>query len=156
MYPLTNLNPSWLTALFIIGSQLLLPELMPLHARSLPVHSSTSSQPPNILFIIMDDVGIDQLNSFNPQAPKITPVLDAIAQQGVSFNNAWMMPECSPTRACFFTGRYPLRTGVRAAILSYNLPSTQVSPFEVTTPRVLAKAGYTSALIGKYHLGGPD
>src|SRR6266850_1157736 len=101
MYPLTNLNPSWLTALFIIGSQLLLPELMPLHARSLPVHSSTSSQPPNILFIIMDDVGIDQLNS-------------------------------------------------------YNLPSTQVSPYEVTTPRVLANAGYTSALIGKYHLGGPD
>jgi len=156
MNPIPNLNPSWLTAVFVIGSQLLLPELLPLHARELRGHSSTHSQPPNILFIIMDDVGIDQLNSFNPQAPKITPVLDAIAQQGVSFNNAWMMPECSPTRACFFTGRYPLRTGVRAAILSYNLPSTQVSPYEVTTPRVLANAGYASALIGKYHLGGPD
>ena len=111
---------------------------------------------PNILFIIMDDVGIDQLNSFNPQAPKLTPVMDTLAQQGASFNNAWMMPECSPSRACFFTGRYPLRTGVRAAILSYNLPSTQVSPYEVTTPRVLAHAGYSSAMLGKYHLGGPD
>src|SRR6266705_1365184 len=156
MNPLTNLNKSCLTAAVMIGAQLLLPELMPLHAQSLQMQSSPRTKHPNILFIIMDDVGIDQLNSFNPQAPKITPVLDAIAQQGVSFNNAWMMPECSPTRACFFTGRYPLRTGVRAAILSYNLPSTQVSPYEVTTPRVLANAGYTSALIGKYHLGGPD
>jgi arylsulfatase A-like enzyme len=74
----------------------------------------------------------------------------------VAFNNCWMMPECSPSRACFFTGRYAVRTGVRAAILDYDLPSAQVSPYEVTTPRVLAQAGYASALIGKYHLGGPD
>ncbi len=111
---------------------------------------------PNILFIIMDDVGIDQLNTFNSNAPAITPNLDTLVQRGVSFNNCWMMPECSPSRACMFTGRYPIRTGVRAAILDYNLPSTQVSPYEVTTPRVLAHAGYTSALIGKFHLGGPD
>ena len=115
-----------------------------------------SNPPPNILFIIMDDVGIDQLKSFNPQAPQATPVLDKLAQQGISFNNCWMMPECSPSRSCYFTGRYPLRTGVRAAILDYDLPSSQVSPYETTTPRVLARAGYGSALIGKYHLGGPD
>jgi arylsulfatase A-like enzyme len=96
------------------------------------------------------------LKSFNPQAPQITPVMDTLVQQGVSFNNCWMMPECSPSRACFFTGRYPLRTGVTAALLDYNLPSSQVSPYEVTTPRVLANAGYASAMMGKFHLGGPD
>lgn len=120
------------------------------------LQAQSSNQPPNILFIIMDDVGIDQLKTFNPQAPDTTPVLDALVQKGIAFNNCWMMPECSPSRSCYFTGRYPLRTGVRAAILDYDLPSSQVSPYEVTTPRVLANAGYASALIGKYHLGGPD
>lgn len=66
------------------------------------------------------------------------------------------MPECSPSRSTIFTGRFPLRTGVDAAILSYDLPAAQVSPYEVTTPRVLANAGYKSAMVGKYHLGGPD
>ena len=132
----------------VIGSQLVL-----LHATHLQAQSSPPK--PNILFIIMDDVGIDQLKSFNPTSPGVTPVMDLLVQKGVSFNNCWMMPECSPSRACFFTGRYPTRTGVKSALLDYNLPSSQVSPFETTTPRVLARAGYASALIGKFHLGGP-
>ncbi len=66
------------------------------------------------------------------------------------------MPECSPSRSAFFTGRYPLRTGVTAAILDQDLPAAHVSPFEVTTPKVLSTAGYASALLGKYHLGGPE
>jgi arylsulfatase A-like enzyme len=136
------------TAIVVIIAQFLL--LEPAALRAGPRNR------PNILFVIMDDVGIDQLKSFNPQAPQVTPVMDTLVQQGVSFNNCWMMPECSPSRACFFTGRYPLRTGVKAAILDYNLPSSQVSPYEVTTPRVLNNASYASALFGKYHLGGPD
>ena len=120
--------------------------------------SGKNARPPNILFIIMDDVGIDQLRSFNPNAPTTapTPVLDTLIKKSVSFTNFWTMPECSPSRSCFFTGRFPLRTGVKAAILSYALPSAQVSPYEMTTPKVLAKAGYRSAMLGKYHLGGPD
>jgi arylsulfatase A-like enzyme len=117
-----------------------------------------NSQLPNILFIIMDDVGIDQLGTFNPSGSNLvsTPNLDTLVHQGVAFNNAWMMPECSPSRSCFFTGRWPLRTGVTAAILDYDLPVAQVSPYEVTTPKLLAHAGYTSALVGKFHLAGPD
>ncbi|MBI4468587.1 MAG: sulfatase-like hydrolase/transferase [Acidobacteria bacterium] len=114
--------------------------------------------PPNILFIILDDVGKDQLASFNSASlltPR-TPDIDAIAAAGVKFTNLYTMPECSPSRACFFTGRYPLRTGVDEAILFNDLPAAQISPFEVTTPRVLATAGYASAMVGKYHLGGPE
>lgn len=119
---------------------------------------SATHRPPNILFIIMDDLGIDQLAPFNPLArfPAPTPNIDTLIRNGVSFDKAWMMPECSPSRTCFFTGRYPLRTGVNAAILDYDLPSAQVSPYEITTPQILVHAGYSSALIGKYHLGGPD
>lgn len=113
---------------------------------------------PNILFIILDDVGVDQLSVFNPQAPNppATPNMDTVAAAGLKFTRFYTMPECSPTRTCFFTGRYPLRTGVNAAILSLDLPAAQCSPYEVTTPRVLATAGYQSSMIGKFHLSGPD
>src|SRR5207237_10408944 len=68
--------------------------------------ASAASEPPNILFIIMDDVGIDQLQAFNPLARVATPNIDTVIAHGVRFTRDWTMPECSPSRACFFTGRY--------------------------------------------------
>ncbi|MEO5916071.1 MAG: sulfatase-like hydrolase/transferase [Luteolibacter sp.] len=134
--------------------------LVPTAALTLTVSTANGKDVdhPNILFIIMDDTGIDQLRAFNPDAPTTapTPVLDTLIKGGVSFTNCWTMPECSPSRSCLFTGRYPLRTGVKSAILSYDLPSSQVSPYETTTPKVLARAGYQSAMVGKFHLAGPD
>lgn len=142
------------------GLALALASLVPCAALTLTEVSANGKDttPPNILFIIMDDVGIDQLRAFNPDAPTSapTPVLDTLIKGGVSFTNCWTMPECSPSRSCLFTGRYPLRTGVKSAILGYDLPSSQVSPYETTTPKVLARAGYVSAMVGKFHLAGPD
>jgi hypothetical protein len=92
-----------------------------------------NKQRPNILFIIMDDVGIDQMQIFGygGATPPLTPNINAIARAGVRFRNVWSMPECSPSRAIFFEGRYPLRTNVNNAILSNDLANSQVSPFEV-------------------------
>ena len=115
---------------------------------------------PNILFIIMDDVGIDQLSVFGygglvpADVPK-TPNIDAIAHAGVRFRNVWAMPECSPSRAMFFEGRYPLRTNVYGALLNDDLANSQVSPYEATTPRLLKTRGYDTADFGKFHLGEP-
>jgi hypothetical protein len=131
----------------------------PKPAAATPKSSPTGQRPRDIIFIVMDDVGIDEMTVFGfgkgrgPLPPPLTPNINAIAQSGVMFGNTWVMPECSPSRAAFFTGRYPMRTGVTAAIVDNMLPSSQVSPYETTTPRVLAQAGYTSALIGKFHLG---
>jgi hypothetical protein len=110
---------------------------------------------PNIIFVILDDVGIDQLKLFGNGGllPARTPNLAMIAAHGVKFTNVWAMPECSPSRSVFFTGRYALRTGVDAVIVDAHLPQTYMSSFEATLPRVMAKAGYSNALIGKYHLG---
>ncbi len=117
--------------------------------------SPSATKPPNILFIVMDDVGIDQVGNFykDGSLPSTLPNINAIASAGVKFTNAWVMPECSPSRAAFFTGRYPFRTGVTSALIDNMLPASQTSPYETTLPRVLATKGYKSAMIGKFHLG---
>lgn len=120
--------------------------------------AQSSTRPkPNILFIILDDVGIDQMRVFGfggpgPLAARM-PNIGRIARRGVRFTNVWAMPECSPSRAAFFTGRYPLRTGVTSAIVGNHLPQEYLSQFEATLPRVLERGGYVSAMVGKYHLG---
>ncbi len=113
---------------------------------------------PNILFIILDDVGIDQMKIFGygGATPPRTPNIDAIAHAGVRFRNTWSMPECSPSRAMFFEGRYPLRTNIQAFITPVDLANSQLSPFEATTPKLLKKKGYDNALFGKFHLAGPQ
>lgn len=125
------------------------------------VASNNDPQAPNILFVVLDDLGVDQLSVFgygglaSSQAPK-TPNIDAIAHAGVRFRNAWSMPTCTPSRATFFQGRYPFRTDVKNAIVATDLANSQVSPFEITTPKLLKQKGYVSAVIGKMHLSGSD
>ena len=128
---------------------------------------------PNILLIIMDDVGIDQMTSFgygcDPDTegkcvssppynnlPPLMPNIDAVAHAGIRFRNTWSMPECSPGRAVMFTGRYPLRSNILQAIGPNDLNNSQVAIWEVTTPKLLQQANYTSGMFGKFHLGGPE
>ncbi|MEO8302867.1 MAG: sulfatase-like hydrolase/transferase [Betaproteobacteria bacterium] len=137
---------------YIAGAVLLLAGL----ASTAP--AAAPANPPNILLFILDDVGIDQMSAFGygGATPPRTPNIEAIANAGVRFRNFWTMPECSPSRALLFEGRYPLRTNVYDAILSVDLANSQVSPYETTTPKVLRQAGYASGLFGKFHLTGSD
>jgi hypothetical protein len=116
------------------------------------------SDKPNILFVIMDDVGIDQMASFGyggPFPPSM-PNMDAIAQAGIRFRNTWSEPECSPARASFFVGRYPTRVHTYQALGPSDLANAQLSPYEITVPMLLHKAGYENGLFGKFHLAGPE
>lgn len=130
---------------------------------TIPVSVSAKSKPqtPNILFIIMDDVGIDQMELFgfggvdtqkDGRVPQL-PSIETIASEGVAFGNAWSMPACSTSRAVFFTGRYPLRTNVLGALGPADLANGQLSPYETSLPILLHERGYTSGIFGKYHLG---
>jgi hypothetical protein len=115
-------------------------------------------RPSNILFVIMDDVGIDQMKSFGygGATPPSMPNIDAVAKAGLRFRNTWSMPECSPGRAAFFVGRYPFRTNVNQALGPNDLANSQVSPYDMTAPKLLKQAGYESGLFGKFHIAGPD
>ncbi|MFF6775856.1 sulfatase-like hydrolase/transferase [Streptomyces sp. NPDC012637] len=110
------------------------------------------SQRPNILFILGDDLGWADLSSYG--SPHIrTPHLDRLARQGVRFTNAYSgSATCSPTRFSLYTGRYPGRTkgGLAEPIAD---KSVGLEPTHPTLASRLRDAGYTTALIGKWHCG---
>ncbi|MFF9280922.1 sulfatase family protein [Streptomyces griseosporeus] len=107
---------------------------------------------PNILFIFADDLGWADLSAYG--APHIrTPHLDRLAAQGVRFTDAYSgSATCSPTRFSLYTGRFPGRTPGGLAEPVAN--RTQgLDPAHPTLASLLGKAGYATALIGKWHCG---
>ena len=77
---------------------------------SLAAPSSANAQ--NVVLISLDDVGIDKVGSFGFPTPAPTPNIDALAQIGVTFRNAWAYPYCSPSRAATLTGLHAVNNGV--------------------------------------------
>lgn len=117
--------------------------------------SKESKEPvkPNIIFILTDDQGYGDLGSFGSKTIE-TPNIDQLAVEGVKFTDFYVHPICSPTRAAFLTGCYAPRAG---------FPDVQLwgSPFglnpnEITIAEVLKKKEYSTACIGKWHLGDED
>lgn len=109
---------------------------------------------PNILVILVDDLGFGDLGCFG--APDLdTPNLDRLAQEGVRFTNAYAnCPVCSPTRAALLSGRFPDLVGVPGVIRTHESDSWgYLLPSATLLPRVMQSQGYTTALIGKWHLG---
>jgi arylsulfatase B len=116
------------------------------------------AKPHNILLLIADDLGWDNLASFNSTntgaSIPYTPNLDALAQSGVVFTHFYARPSCSQSRACIITGRDSFRTGVGCAIGGGNTPSLLTN--EYTLPRAFATNApqYALASFGKWHLAG--
>ena len=123
--------------------------------------TSASSEPnssqPNIVFVLIDDLGIEATNSYGSQGlvrqngevvPYVQPNLDAIAASGMTFRNAYATPSCAPTRAQFLTGRYPFRTGVTWP----TLPNGPLADDEVTFAELLQQTGYHTGMAGKWNL----
>ncbi|PRH77340.1 twin-arginine translocation pathway signal protein, partial [Streptomyces solincola] len=107
---------------------------------------------PNILFILADDLGWADLSSYG--APHIrTPHLDRLAAQGVRFTDGYSgSATCSPTRFSLYTGRFPGRT--RGGLAEPIGNRTQgLDPDHPTLASLLKRAGYDTALIGKWHCG---
>lgn len=112
---------------------------------------STTTQP-NILLIIADDMGLDATPNYNIGAAKPSmPVLEGLMREGITFDNAWANPVCSPTRASILTGKYGYRTGVLSVGGTNQIPVSETSIQKYLDDN---GTGYSSAVIGKWHLGG--
>ncbi|MCX8038177.1 MAG: sulfatase [Candidatus Sumerlaeia bacterium] len=114
--------------------------------------SPSVSQKPNIIFILVDDLGWAELGCYGNRFNE-TPHLDALAADGVRFTDAYASaPVCSPTRASIMTGQYPARVGITDYLRGDD--PKYLSPDFITLPEVLREQGYRTALIGKWHLMG--
>jgi arylsulfatase A len=110
------------------------------------------TQPPNIVFILCDDLGYGDLGCYGSRIP--TPNLDRMAAAGVRFTNfSSADPVCSPSRAALLTGRYPTRVGVPHVFFPQDKGGMNLD--EVTLANVLKNRGYRTICIGKWHLGRP-
>ncbi len=107
------------------------------------------AEKPNVVFIFVDDLGSVDLNCYG-SADLHTPNLDRLAEQGTRFTQFYAAaPICSPSRAALMTGRFPRRAGLpNNAWGDRGLPAEQV-----TMGEVFQRAGYRTALFGKWHLG---
>jgi len=114
----------------------------------------TQKNHPNVIVIMTDDLGYVDVG-FNGSKDIPTPNIDRIAQNGVKFTNGYTpYSVCSPSRAGFITGRYQQRFGYeRNAQYRPNDPNMGLPQTEKTIPEVIGQSGYTSGIIGKWHLG---
>lgn len=108
---------------------------------------------PNIIFILADDLGYGDLSCFNNDSKIRTPNIDRIANAGVRFTDAHSASSvCTPTRYAILTGRYAWRTRLNQGVLgTYDLPLIEKG--RTTMASMLKQKGYTTAAIGKWHLG---
>lgn len=126
-----------------------------LKAAGLGVASLGAAAPPskpNIVFILADDIGYGDLGCYGATRV-LTPNVDRVAKQGVRFTDAHASASvCSPTRYSFITGQYAWRNPAGDHILSGEAPLS-IENGDTTLPALLKRAGYTTGLVGKWHIG---
>src|SRR5687767_13770877 len=115
-----------------------------------PARLSAQAARPNIVLIFPDNLGWGEVGAYGSVRGALTPRLDRLAAEGIRLNNFNVEFSCTVSRAALLTGRYAIRTGATQ--------SSGITLWEVTMAEALKSVGYSTALYGKWHLGGdrPD
>lgn len=118
--------------------------------RPVTAETDTASSPPNVLLIILDDLGCDAFPAYGiGDAQPRMPRMEALAEEGLRFTNCWAYPTCTPTRSSVITGKHAFMTGM--AQVGDELPESE----EILQAAITRTSGdtYSQAVIGKWHLG---
>jgi arylsulfatase A-like enzyme len=118
------------------------------------IAEQATKQKPNILFIMLDDLGKEWISCYGAEDIE-TPNIDALAAGGMKFNNAYSMPQCTPSRATLLTGKYPWRNGY---VNHWDVPRWGVGYFDwrpkenTTFARLMKDLGYKTCAAGKWQI----
>ena len=108
------------------------------------------SHKPNLIFILVDDLGWNDVSWNNKDMP--TPNLEKLANEGIRLDQAYSQQVCTPSRAALMTGKYPFHIGRQKRALK-PLQPTGLHLNLTTLPQELKKLGYNTHIVGKWHLG---
>jgi len=110
-------------------------------------------KPPNIFYILIDDIGFGDLGSetLNALRGYKTPAINEFAREGMRLARMYTEPSCTPTRVAFMTGRHPFRNGMGNTAV--DISGFGLAAKEVTLAEVLSEVGYNTVHIGKWHMG---
>ena len=112
-----------------------------------------AAPPPNIVYILTDDLGIGDVSAYNPKSAWQTPHIDQLAREGLRFTAAHAASSlCTPSRYALLTGRYAWRGQLKQGVLQGYSPAL-IEPGRPTVASFLHAHGYTTAVFGKWHLG---
>ncbi|KAL3223814.1 hypothetical protein MRX96_027122 [Rhipicephalus microplus] len=115
------------------------------------VTADKKSEPPNIVFILADDLGWADV-SMHGSAQIPTPNIDALASTGMALNNYYVQPLCTPSRAALMSGFYAIHTGFQEGPILPGVPAALSLKFKIL-PEYLKDLGYETHILGKWHLG---
>ncbi len=139
---------------FQVRSLLVVPLILILGA-SATVHGAQAPRegPPNILFILVDDLGKEWISCYGAEGIR-TPNVDRLAATGMRFENAWCMPQCTPTRVTLLTGQYPYRHGWtnHLDVPRWGSGGHFDPTLNPSFPLLLREAGYANAIAGKWQI----
>ncbi len=124
-----------------------------IEAKLAEIRDANGGKPPNILYILIDDVSFGQMGNrtMNYVTGFDTPNINDFATQGMSLMRMYTEPSCTPTRTAMLTGRHPVRAGVEEVKVA--LVGEGLSAEEVTIAEILKEEGYNTAHVGKWHQG---
>jgi arylsulfatase B len=106
--------------------------------------------PPHVIYFLIDDLGFNDVSWNNPEVQ--TPNLKKLAEQGMILDQAYAQAICSPSRGALMTGMYPFHTGMQHDVIQWTSPECGPANFEYL-PEKLKTAGYSTHMLGKWHLG---